>query len=193
MIENRRRAQRELLMMKEHHGQEGAQSGRLRAAVFGINDGLVSNASLVVGVAAASSANQAVLLAGIAGLVAGAFSMAAGEYLSMKVQRELFESLIESERQEILDEPEHERHEVSVIFQAKGVPPEIAEQIADAVMQDEEVVLDLMVREELGLNPEELGSPWGAAASSSARASSRLRVSCKNWRSEGSRPVPTRP
>lgn len=151
--------------MKEHHAQ-GTAGGRLRAAIFGMNDGLVTNASLVIGVAAAAPDRKAVLLAGIAGMVAGAFSMAAGEYISMSVQREMFEAQIALERQELLDDPEGERHEVAVIFRAKGLPVEDAERIADHVMQQPEVALDLMAREELGLNPDDLGSPWGAASSS---------------------------
>ncbi len=152
--------------MKEHHGNDSARGGRLRAAIFGINDGLVSNASLVVGVAAAEPAKQFIVLAGVAGLVAGAVSMAAGEYISMKVQREVFEAQIALERRELEQSPEHEREEVSVIFRAKGLPFEDAERVADHVMADPEVALDLMAREELGLNPDDLGSPWGAAISS---------------------------
>jgi VIT1/CCC1 family predicted Fe2+/Mn2+ transporter len=151
--------------MKEHHAQ-GTAGGRLRAAIFGMNDGLVTNASLVIGVAAAAPDRKAVLLAGIAGMVAGAFSMAAGEYISMSVQREMFEAQIALERQELQDDPEGERHEVAVIFRAKGLPAEDAERIADHVMEQPEVALDLMAREELGLNPDDLGSPWGAAISS---------------------------
>ncbi len=151
--------------MKEHHARSSG-GGRLRAAIFGINDGLVTNASLVVGVAAAEPGRQVVILAGIAGLVAGAFSMAAGEFISMSVQRELFESQIALERRELEEDPEGERHEVAVMFRAKGLNAEDAERIADQVMAEPEVALDLMAREELGLNPDDLGSPWGAAGSS---------------------------
>jgi VIT1/CCC1 family predicted Fe2+/Mn2+ transporter len=107
-----------------------------------------------------------VVLAGIAGLVAGAFSMAAGEYISMSVQRELFEAQIALERQELEENPEWEREEVSIIFRAKGLPAEDADRIADHIIAQPEVALDLMAREELGLNPDDLGSPVGAAASS---------------------------
>jgi VIT1/CCC1 family predicted Fe2+/Mn2+ transporter len=140
----------------------------LRAAVFGVNDGLVSNFSLVLGIAGADVGAQVVILAGIAGLVSGAFSMAAGEYVSMRVQRELFESAIELERREIVEEPVAEQHEVEVILRAQGVPPEDAERIAPRVMEDPELALDLMARQELGLDPDELGSPIGAATSSFA-------------------------
>jgi VIT1/CCC1 family predicted Fe2+/Mn2+ transporter len=163
--QTRQEALRELRGMKERHAR-GTGGGRLRAAIFGINDGLVTNVSLVVGVAAAEPGRQVVILAGIAGLVAGAFSMAAGEYISMTVQREMFESQIAMERRELQEDPEGERYEVAVIFRAKGLPPEEADRIADSVMAQPDVALDLMAREELGLNPDDLGSPWGAAISS---------------------------
>ena len=150
-------------MQDEHASSAGPSGGKLRAAIFGVNDGLVSNAALVIGVAAADPGRQMILLAGIAGLIAGAFSMAAGEYISMRVQREVFEARIALERQEIRRVPAEEHAEVSVIFQAKGLPPEDAERVADHVMADPEVALDLMAREELGLNPDDLGSPSGAA------------------------------
>jgi VIT1/CCC1 family predicted Fe2+/Mn2+ transporter len=164
---SRREALRKLSQMKEHHAR-GTGGGRLRAAIFGINDGLVTNASLVVGVAAAEPGRQVVILAGIAGLVAGAFSMAAGEYISMSVQRELFESQIALERQELEENPEWEREEVSIIFRAKGLSEEDADRIADHIIAQPDVALDLMAREELGLNPDDLGSPTGAAVSSFA-------------------------
>jgi vacuolar iron transporter family protein len=158
-------ARHELAKLREHHGSNG-RSGTLRAAVFGINDGLVSNFSLVLGMAGASQDARIVILAGVAGLVAGACSMAAGEYVSMRVQREVFEAAIDRERQEITEEPEAERHEVEIILRAQGVPPEDAERIAERVMDDQELALDLMARQELGLDPDQLGSPVGAAVSS---------------------------
>jgi vacuolar iron transporter family protein len=162
---SRAQALLDLQLMKEHH-RVGTGGGRLRAAIFGINDGLVTNASLVVGVAAAEPGRQVVILAGIAGLVAGAFSMAAGEYISMSVQREVFESQIDRESRELRENPAEERAEVSTIFRAKGLPDDDAERIAEHVMNQPDVALDLMAREELGLNPDDLGSPWGAASSS---------------------------
>ena len=159
------RARRELEIIRKHHGSTG-RSGSLRAAVFGVNDGLVSNFSLVLGMAGADLGPGVVILAGVAGLVAGAFSMAAGEYVSMKVQREVFESAIEMERTEIAQDPEHEQREVEVILRAQGVPAEDAVRIAERVMEDPELALDLMARQELGLDPDELGSPIGAASSS---------------------------
>jgi VIT1/CCC1 family predicted Fe2+/Mn2+ transporter len=157
----------ELEAIRRHHGSTG-RSGSLRAAVFGVNDGLVSNFSLVLGMAGADLGSQVVILAGIAGLVSGAFSMAAGEYVSMRVQREVFEGALNMERQELVDEPEAERREVEVILGAQGVPVEDAARIAPRVMEDPELALDLMARQELGLDPDELGSPIGAATSSFA-------------------------
>lgn len=142
------------------------RSGTLRAAVFGANDGLVSNLSLVMGVAGAVSDNALIVLAGVAGLLAGAFSMAAGEYISMQSQRELFERQIAIEREEMRVMPEEEERELAAIYRAKGVPRDEANRIAAHLMQDPDKALDTKVREELGLDPDELGSPWGAASSS---------------------------
>ena len=143
-----------------------AQSGTFRAAVFGVNDGLVSNLSLVMGVAGASADARYVLLAGVAGLLAGAFSMAAGEYVSMRAQRELFENQIEIERRELAEDPKGEQKELELIYRSKGMPNAAAANLASQMMSDPEVALDTHAREELGLNMQELGSPWGAAGSS---------------------------
>jgi len=141
----------------------GGRSGTLRAAVFGANDGLVSNLSLVMGVAGAVTDNHFIVLAGIAGLLAGAFSMAAGEYISMQSQREMFENQISVEREEMRVMPEVEREELAAIYRAKGVSPADAERIAGQLMEDPAKALDTKVREELGLDPDQLGSSWGAA------------------------------
>jgi VIT1/CCC1 family predicted Fe2+/Mn2+ transporter len=135
----------------------------LRAAVFGANDGLVSNLSLVMGIAGASSDNKLIVLAGIAGLLAGAFSMAAGEYISMQSQREMFEQQIAVEREEMRVMPEIEQEELAAIYRAKGVAPADAKRIAAQLMEDPVKALDTKVREELGLDPDQLGSSWGAA------------------------------
>ena len=145
-----------------------ARSGTLRAVIFGVSDGLVSNLSLVMGVAGASNQDQFILMAGIAGLLAGAFSMAAGEYISMQSQRELFERQIALERAELEAMPEDEQRELATIYAGKGVPREEAEKLAAHMFEDPEVALDTLVREELGLDPDELGSPWGAAGGSFA-------------------------
>jgi VIT1/CCC1 family predicted Fe2+/Mn2+ transporter len=140
--------------------------GNLRAAVFGVNDGLVSNTSLILGVAGASADASVVLLTGIAGMCAGAFAMAAGEYVSVRSQRELFEHQIGLERDELAQYPEAEAQELALIYTAKGLPSKEATRLAKRIVADPEHALDTLAREELGLNPDELGSPWGAAISS---------------------------
>lgn len=146
------------------------KSGSVRAAVFGVSDGLVSNTALVMGFAGASLAgaieNSVVLFAGLAGLLAGAFSMAAGEYVSMASQRDLFKREIDLERQELLEKPEEERLELELIYRAKGLPRGQARAVADQIMKNPEIALDTLAREELGLDPNELGSAWKAAVSS---------------------------
>jgi VIT1/CCC1 family predicted Fe2+/Mn2+ transporter len=143
------------------------RSGILRAVIFGVSDGLVSNLALVMGVAgAAGDQGRFILLAGIAGLLAGAFSMAAGEYISMQSQRELFERQISLERAELEAMPEEEQAEMASLYRAKGFLPHEAEAIAARLFENPERALDTLVREELGLDPDELGSPIGAAVSS---------------------------
>jgi VIT1/CCC1 family predicted Fe2+/Mn2+ transporter len=143
------------------------QSGTLRAVIFGVSDGLVSNLSLVMGVAGAVS-NQPhfILLAGVAGLLAGAFSMAAGEYISMQSQRELYEQQIRLERAELEAMPEEEEGELAAIYRSKGFTHEEAAAVAHRIFRDPEAALNTLLREELGLDPDQLGSPWGAAAGS---------------------------
>lgn len=140
--------------------------GSLRAAVFGINDGLVSNASLILGVAAASGDPEVVVLSGVAGLLAGAFSMAAGEYVSVRAQREFYEYQIGLEREELDQYPREEAAELALIYEAKGLPRAEAKHLAETLIDDPDKALDTLAREELGLNPEELGSPWAAAIAS---------------------------
>lgn len=152
---------------RESWHRAGGNSGTLRAVIFGVSDGLVSNLSLVMGVAGAvDDASSFILLTGIAGLLAGAFSMAAGEYVSMQSQRELFERQIALERAEMEAMPEEEQAELAAAFRAKGFTAAEAERIAERIFQQPEVALDMLVREELGLDPDELGSPWGAAVGS---------------------------
>jgi VIT1/CCC1 family predicted Fe2+/Mn2+ transporter len=147
----------------------GATAGNaLRAGVFGVNDGLVSNAALIYGVAGASAEPSVIVLTGVAGLLAGAFSMAAGEYVSVRSQREMFEYQIGLERDELEKYPQEEAAELALIYAAKGMHPEEARRVADTLMQDPARALDTLAREELGLNPDELGSPWVAAISSFA-------------------------
>lgn len=142
------------------------QSGTLRATIFGVNDGLVSNLALVMGVAGANVEANFILLAGIAGLLAGAFSMAAGEWISMQSQRELFERQIELERAELAAIPEEEEIELALIYRRKGFTERESQAIAARLMADPQTALDTLVREELGLDPDQLGSPLGAAGGS---------------------------
>jgi len=143
------------------------KSGSVRAAVFGISDGLVSNTALVMGFAGASIAgsldNSTVLFAG---LLAGAFSMAAGEYVSVASQRDLFKREIEMEARELREKPEEEQKELELIYRAKGISREDAARVAAQIMSDPKTALDTLVREELGLDPDELGSPVKVAISS---------------------------
>ena len=148
------------------HWHRSAGGGTLRASVFGVSDGLVSNLSLVMGFAGASADSGFVLLAGFSGLLAGASSMAAGEYVSMKAQRELYERQIELESAELEVTPEEETQELALIYRAKGLGKLEAEQLAGRLISDPAVALDSLVREELGLDPHDLGSPYGAAIGS---------------------------
>jgi VIT1/CCC1 family predicted Fe2+/Mn2+ transporter len=143
-------------------------AGGLRAAVFGANDGLVSNASLILGVAGATNESGTILLTGVAGMLAGAFSMAAGEYISMRSQREMFEHQIAAERDELEEYPEQEEAELALIYAARGLEPDEAKRVAARIFANPEIALDTLAREELGLDPTSLGSPWLAASSSFA-------------------------
>jgi len=141
-------------------------SGSVRAAIFGISDGLVSNTALVMGFAGSGIDSSVVLFAGIAGLLAGAFSMAAGEYVSMASQRDLYQREIELEAAELREKPEEETRELELIYRAKGLDRETARATAERIMSNPDTALDTLAREELGLNPDDLGSPIKAAASS---------------------------
>lgn len=140
--------------------------GNLRAMVFGINDGLVSNAALVLGIAGAGADPAMVLMTGVAGLLAGALSMSAGEYVSVRSQRDMFEYQIALEKEELAEYPEEEAEELALIYHARGVDLEKARAMARELTARPEQALDVLAREELGLNPDDLGSPWGAASSS---------------------------
>jgi VIT1/CCC1 family predicted Fe2+/Mn2+ transporter len=150
------------------HQHRDVRGGAARAAVFGVSDGLVSNVGLILGVAGADPAPAVVRVAGLAGLVAGAISMAAGEYNSMRVQAELFEREVTLERIEIRRNPHVETAELDQLYQSRGVDPAAARALAESVMADEELAVRTHAREELGIDPDELGSPTGAAVSSFA-------------------------
>lgn len=145
---------------------KSATSGNdLRAAVLGANDGLVSNFCLIMGVAGAGSVNRTILLTGLAGLVAGACSMALGEWLSVTNARELARTQLAKEADELEHTPDAERHELALIYQAKGIDPEEARRVAAQIMLNKDEALNTLAREELGIDPKELGgNPWSAAA-----------------------------
>ena len=154
-----------------HHQHRDVTGGWLRPAVFGVSDGLVSNLALIAGVAGGTSAanasgTSAIVLAGLAGLAAGAFSMAVGEYVSVASQTELAKAEIETERRELTHRPEAELGELTRLYVDKGVDPELAAEVATQLSADPRRALDVHVREELGLDPADLPSPWTAAISS---------------------------
>ena len=148
------------------HRHRDVQGGAARAAVFGISDGLVSNVALILGIAGASTDPTFVRLAGISGLLAGAISMAAGEYVSLRAQAELVERELEIERRSIAENPEAETAELAALYRERGLDADHAEQVAEGLMADPEVALDVHAREELGVNPTQLGKPLVASASS---------------------------
>ncbi len=162
----RHRPAAELHPVTHHH--RSLQGGAARAGVFGMSDGLVSNVSLILGVAGAHPHAGIVRLAGQAGLVAGAFSMAAGEYVSMRAQTELLQRELALEKHEIRNRPEGERRELVHIYESRGIDPGLARQLADEMMRTPELALETHAREELGINPAALGSPVQAALASFA-------------------------
>ena len=151
--------------MSEHTHRD-LRGGGLRAAIFGVSDGLVSNVSLVLGTAAAHPAAGVVRLAGLAGLLGGSFSMAAGEYVSMQAQREAFQRELAVEADEIRRRPDSERRELEKIYEGRGITPDVASKLAGELMSDPDVALATHAREELGLDSDALGSPMQAAGSS---------------------------
>ena len=149
----------------EHH-HRNIQGGAARAAVFGVSDGLVSNIALVLGMAGAGPAPSVVRLAGLVGLLGGAFSMAAGEYVSMKAQSELLQRELDIERAELARRPENERRELAQIYRSRGVDSKVADQLATEMMSDPDLALQTHAREELGIDPDELGAPVHASLTS---------------------------
>jgi VIT1/CCC1 family predicted Fe2+/Mn2+ transporter len=146
---------------------KGSGGNALRAAVLGANDGLVSNLSLVMGVAGAALSGQGILITGLAGLLAGAGSMALGEWLSVQSSRELYQRQIQIEKEELEATPEEEEAELALIYQSKGLPKTQAEELAKRIISNRESALDTLAREELGIDPDELGgSAWEAAITS---------------------------
>jgi VIT1/CCC1 family predicted Fe2+/Mn2+ transporter len=149
-----------------HHSHRDVTGGWLRPATFGVMDGLVSNFALVAGVVGGGATGKVVIITGLAGLVAGACSMASGEFTSVSSQTELMQAEIEVERRELQIHPEEEERELALMYEAKGLRPELAAQVARELTTDPKVALDVHVREELGVDPNDLPSPWLAAGSS---------------------------
>lgn len=149
-----------------HHSHRDVTGGWLRPATFGVMDGLVSNFALVAGVVGGGASGKVVIVTGLAGLVAGACSMASGEFTSVSSQTELMQAEIEVERRELIKHPEEELKELTMMYEAKGLRPELAAQVARELTADPAVALDVHVREELGVDPNDLPSPWVAAGSS---------------------------
>jgi VIT1/CCC1 family predicted Fe2+/Mn2+ transporter len=164
----------------EHHHRD-VQGGAARAAVFGISDGLVSNVGLILGVAGTDVASSVVRVAGLAGLVAGAISMAAGEYNSMRVQTELLERELAIERRELHRNPHVETIELALLYQSRGMDPDSARELAEATMSDPEQALQVHAREELGIDPDDLGSPMQAAVSSFVAFSTGALIPLVPW------------
>jgi VIT1/CCC1 family predicted Fe2+/Mn2+ transporter len=152
--------------MESGHSHRDLQGGGARAAVFGVSDGLVSNIALILGMAGAHVSPGAVRLAGIAGLIAGSFSMAAGEYVSMRAQSELMLRELDVERQAIRHDPEIERRELAAIYESRGIDSDMANELSSRMMRDPELALETHAREELGIDPARTGNPLQAAASS---------------------------
>ena len=151
---------------EKHHSHRNIASGTARASVFGVSDGLVSNTSLIIGVAGALTEQSSVRLAGLAGLLAGAISMAFGEYISMRAQIELYEKELDEERRELSINQESEIEELAEIYRGRGARPELAAEMARVIMSDTELALEVHAKEELGVDPKKLGSPVATAVSS---------------------------
>ncbi len=152
--------------LHSHHQHRDVTGGWLRPAVFGVMDGLVSNAALLAGVVGGGASAQVVTITGLAGLAAGAFSMATGEYTSVRSQSELTQAEIDVERREIARSPEAEERELAELYEARGVSPDVARQVANELHKNTEVAWRIHAREELGVDPDDLPSPWTAAVSS---------------------------
>ena len=149
-----------------HHSHRDVTGGWLRPAVFGINDGLVSNFALIAGVAGGNASPSTVALAGVAGLIAGAFSMGTGEYVSVASQSELAQAEIDVEKSEISKRPEAEMRELAMLYESRGVDAETARKVAEQLSADPEQAWRIHAREELGIDPDDLPSPHVAAGSS---------------------------
>ncbi|MFC7306438.1 VIT1/CCC1 transporter family protein [Streptomyces monticola] len=153
---------------RDNHTHRDVNGGWLRPAVFGAMDGLVSNLALITGVAGGAVSQQTIVITGLAGLAAGAFSMAAGEYTSVASQRELVQAELDVERRELRKHPKDEENELAALYASRGVEPELAREVARQLSKDPEQALEIHAREELGIDPGDLPSPTVAAVSSFA-------------------------
>ncbi|MFD5478363.1 VIT1/CCC1 transporter family protein [Streptomyces hawaiiensis] len=151
---------------RDNHTHRDVNGGWLRPAVFGAMDGLVSNLALMTGVAGGNVSQHTVVLSGLAGLAAGAFSMAAGEYTSVASQRELVEAELDVERRQLRKHPKDEEAELAALYESRGVEPRLAREVARQLSEDPEQALEIHAREELGIDPGDLPSPTVAAVSS---------------------------
>ncbi|KEF03313.1 MULTISPECIES: VIT1/CCC1 transporter family protein [Streptomyces] len=151
---------------RDNHTHRDVNGGWLRPAVFGAMDGLVSNLALMTGVAGGAVSQQTIIITGLAGLAAGAFSMAAGEYTSVASQRELVLAELDVERRELRKHPKDELEELAALYESRGVEPELAREVAKQLSKDPEQALEIHAREELGIDPSDLPSPTVAAVSS---------------------------
>ncbi|KOT51874.1 VIT1/CCC1 transporter family protein [Streptomyces rimosus] len=151
---------------RDNHTHRDVNGGWLRPAVFGAMDGLVSNLALMTGVAGGAVSQQTIVITGLAGLAAGAFSMAAGEYTSVASQRELVLAELDVERRELRKHPKDELEELAALYESRGVEPELAREVAKQLSKDPEQALEIHAREELGIDPSDLPSPTVAAVSS---------------------------
>jgi VIT1/CCC1 family predicted Fe2+/Mn2+ transporter len=148
------------------HRHRDLRGGAVRAGIFGVSDGLITNVSIILGVAGAGSEAGVVRLAALAGLVAGAFSMAAGEYVSMTAQKELLERELDIERRSLAENPEMEQRELASIYRTRGLSAKAADDLSNELMKEPATALEAHARDELGLDPNALGSPTAAALSS---------------------------
>ena len=148
------------------HRHRDVQGGEARAAVFGVSDGLVSNVALIIGIAGASTDGSLVRLAGVSGLLAGAVSMAAGEWVSVRAQNELIERELAIERRSLAENPQAETRELAAIYRKRGLKPDSADELAEEIMADPDVALDVHAREELGVDPDGVGRPFAVAMTS---------------------------
>jgi VIT1/CCC1 family predicted Fe2+/Mn2+ transporter len=156
------------LQVEYHQHHRDVTGGWLRPAVFGVMDGLVSNGALIAGVAGGGGDPRTIVLTGLAGLVAGACSMATGEYTSVASQTELTRAEIARERRELLAHPAEEQAELAAIYRARGLDPDLADQVAAQLSREPSQAWRVHVREEMGIDPDDLPSPWVAAGSSFA-------------------------